>query len=237
MDHQEALRLQAVEKYVLGDLPAGVREQFEEHYFDCPECARDLNALVTFATASREILEEGRNSSEIPGQIGGAEQRTGGTEWFGWFRPVIAVPALAALVAIIVYQNAVMIPAIKNRATNQHRIQSIISSFRLQGTTRGETITKVVVAPHESFELNFDFTPSQPAQSYTGRLLDSADREVLAFALDREQSNKEVRLVIPGSQVHTGSYALVFTADKSSSDQGSKMVEVQRINFAIENQL
>jgi Putative zinc-finger len=237
MDHQEALRLQAVEKYVLGDLPAVVREQFEEHYFDCPECARDLTALVTFATASREILEEGRNSCEIPGQVIGTEQRTGGTGWFGWLRPVIAVPAMAALVAIIVYQNAVMIPAIKNRETNQHKIQLIISSFRLQGTTRGERITKIVVAPHESFELNFDFTPSQPAQSYTGRLVDSVDREVLAFALNREQSNKEVHLVVPGGQVHTGSYALVFAADKSSSDQGPKMVEVQRITFAIENQL
>jgi hypothetical protein len=237
MDHQEALRLQVVEKYVLGDLPAGVREEFEEHYFDCPECARDLNALVTFATASREILEEGGNSCEIPGQVSGAEQRTGRMGWFGWLRPVIAVPAMAALFAIIVYQNAVMIPAIKNLATNRQKIQLIISSFRLQGNTRGGTITKVVVAPHESFELNFDFTPSQPAQSYTGRLLDSADREVLAFALNREQSNKEVHLVIPGGQVHTGSYALVFAADKSSSDQESKMVEVQRISFAIENQL
>jgi hypothetical protein len=234
MDHQEALRLQAVEKYVLGDLRAGVREQFEEHYFDCPKCARDLNALVTFATASREILEEGRSPSGIPGQIGRAEQRSGETRRFGWLRPVIAGPAMAARVAIIVYQNAVMIPAIKNQATHQNLI---VSSFRLQGTTRGERITNVVVAPHESFELNFDFTPSQPAQSYTGRLVDSADREVLAFALNREQSNKGVHLVVPGGQIHTGSYALVFAADKSSSDQGPKMVEVQRINFAIEDRL
>jgi hypothetical protein len=92
------------------------------------------------------------------------------------------------------------------------------------------------VAPHESFELNFDFTPSQLAQSYTGRLLNSADQEVLAFAISQEQSNKEVHLVVPGGKVHTGNYALVFAADKDSSDQGSKMVEVQRITFAVENQ-
>lgn len=236
MDHQEALRLQAAEKYALGDLPTGVREQYEEHYFDCPECAQDLKALATFLTASREVLEEGRRSSEIPARVSGAEQRTDRMGWFRWLTPAITVPTMAALLVIIVYQNAVMIPAMTKQADNRDRVQLITSSFRLKGTTRGETTTRVVVAPHESFELNFDFTPSQLAQSYTGRLLNSADQEVLAFALNQEQSNKEVHLVVPGGKVHTGNYALVFVADKGSSDQGSKMVEVQRITFAVENQ-
>jgi len=236
MDHQEALRLQAAEKYVLGDLPAGVREQYEEHYFDCPECAQDLKALAAFVTASREILEEGPSFSAIPARVSGAKQRADRMGWFRWLTPAITVPAMAALLAIIVYQNAAMIPAITKQAANRDRVQLITSSFRLQGTTRGETITKVVVAPHESFELNFDFTPSQLAQSYTGRLLDSADQEVLAFALNHEQSNKEVHLVVPSGKLHAGNYTLVFVADKGSTDQGSKIVEVQRITFAVENQ-
>jgi hypothetical protein len=37
-----------------------VREKYEEHYFDCAECATVLNALAYFVTASREILEERR---------------------------------------------------------------------------------------------------------------------------------------------------------------------------------
>jgi hypothetical protein len=236
MDHQEALRLQAAEKYVLGDLPTGVREQYEEHYFDCPECAQDVKALATFVTASREILEEGPSFSEIPARVSGAKQRAKRMGWFRWLTPAITVPAMAALLVIIVYQNAVMIPAITKQAANRDKVQLITSSLRLQGTTRGETITKVVVAPHESFELNFDFTPSQLAQSYTGRLLDSADQEVLAFALNHGQSNKEVHLVVPGGKLHAGNYTLVFVADKGSTDQGSKIVEVQRITFAVENQ-
>lgn len=237
MDHQEVVRLQAAEKYVLGDLPTGVRDEFEEHYFDCAECAKDLNALATFVTASREILEERQGFSRIPARESKGVERTGGLGWFDWLKPVIAVPAMTALAAIIVYQNAVVIPAITKQTVGQGKTQVITSSFRLQGTTRGETTVKVVVPAHETFELNFDFTPSQIAPSYGGRLLDPGDKEVLAFALNREQINKEVHLIVPGNKVRTGNYKLVFAADKGSSDQEAKMMEVQHISFAVETQL
>jgi len=34
MDHSEALRQQAAEKYVLGELPPPLRDEFEAHYFE-----------------------------------------------------------------------------------------------------------------------------------------------------------------------------------------------------------
>lgn len=56
MDHTEAVRSQAVVKYVLGELSEILREEFEEHYFQCAECARDLQATVEFASACRQIF-------------------------------------------------------------------------------------------------------------------------------------------------------------------------------------
>jgi len=49
MDHSEALRLQAAERYVLGELSPELREQYEEHYFTCEECASDVKASAVFA--------------------------------------------------------------------------------------------------------------------------------------------------------------------------------------------
>ena len=49
MDHNESIRLQAAVKYVLGELSPAQREEYEEHYFDCAECAVDIKALATFA--------------------------------------------------------------------------------------------------------------------------------------------------------------------------------------------
>jgi len=37
MDHTEALRLQAAEKYALKELSPSLMEEYEEHFFDCAE--------------------------------------------------------------------------------------------------------------------------------------------------------------------------------------------------------
>ncbi len=46
MDHNEAIQLQAAVKYVLGELSPVQRDDYEEHYFDCAECAIDIKALA-----------------------------------------------------------------------------------------------------------------------------------------------------------------------------------------------
>ncbi len=56
MDHNEAIQLQAAEKYVLGEFPPSLRDQFEEHYFECQECALDVKAAAGFVDNARVAL-------------------------------------------------------------------------------------------------------------------------------------------------------------------------------------
>jgi len=58
MDHNGAIRLQAAVKYVLGELSQAQRDEYEEHYFDCAECAVDIKALATFADTAREVMPQ-----------------------------------------------------------------------------------------------------------------------------------------------------------------------------------
>ena len=44
MNHTEAVRLKAAEKYLMGELSAELRDQYEDHYFGCAECAQDIAA-------------------------------------------------------------------------------------------------------------------------------------------------------------------------------------------------
>ena len=37
MEHLQAIQLKAAERYVLGELPSDLREQYEEHFFGCAE--------------------------------------------------------------------------------------------------------------------------------------------------------------------------------------------------------
>jgi len=52
MEHTDAVKLQAVEKYILGTNPV-LREEFEAHYFDCTACASTRTG-VAFAAVSRQ---------------------------------------------------------------------------------------------------------------------------------------------------------------------------------------
>jgi hypothetical protein len=229
MDHLEAMRLQAAEKYALGELPLDLREQFEEHYFDCPECAKDLEALTTFVTASRMIFQEREVFPTVPSR-GERSERSG---WSNWFRPVITVPAIVALAALVVFDKTVTIPSAKKQAAVQSVAEVYESSHRLQGMTRGADITKITVQPNESFALDLDFTPAQVFPSYRGSLVDLSGQAVVIFGLKGEESNKEVHLVVPGGKVHAGNYELVVVGDNGLLNQNPKNNEVLRIPFVV----
>jgi len=212
MDHLEAVRLQAAEKYVLGELSSEFREQFEEHYFDCSECTQELKALTTFVTASRMVFDETTAFSAAPARAP-RPQRLG---WFHWLRPVIAVPAIVTLAAVVIFQNAVTIPSARKQAAVQSVAEVFESSYHLQGATRGGNMPTVTLHPNENFALDFDFTPAQVFSSYTGTLMDTSGHSVTSFSLTGEQTNKELHVVIRGGIVHAGNYELVVVGGQNS---------------------
>jgi hypothetical protein len=228
MDHSEVLRLNMVEKYLLGELPPDVRDQFEEHYFDCPECAADVRALSTFMATSRTIFNE-ESAVKTPSTV----QKPARLGWLSWLRPAVAIPAIAALAAVVIFQAAVIIPNLKEQAATQRGGQVYESSFRLQGGTRGESISKAAIDPNQSFALDFDFTPSHTFPSYEGALLASSGSTVLTFRVSGDEANKELHLVIPENKVSPGTYNLVFTGEDGAADSRQKN-EVQRLSFAVE---
>ncbi len=56
MEHTQAIQLKAAERYVLGELPRDLREQYEEHFFSCVECAEEVNLAAAFVENSRAAM-------------------------------------------------------------------------------------------------------------------------------------------------------------------------------------
>src|SRR5437016_2212909 len=171
MDNNGAIRLQAAVKYVLGELSQAQRDEYEEHYFDCTECAVDIKALATFADTAREVLRQEKASQlakeSVPARGG----------WLRWLQPVVAVPAFAALLLIIAYQNTVTIPQARN--TSSRAVAEVYGrSFLLRPSdTRGGNDTGVnwaslEVQPNEGFLLLLDFIPSSSFPAYLCQLQD-----------------------------------------------------------------
>jgi hypothetical protein len=230
MDHLEALRMQASEKYVLGELSPDVREQFEEHYFDCAECAEDVKAAFTFVRATREVLGEQAAPTTIVVKEPAVPSR-----WRSWFRPVVFVPAMAALVLSIGYLAWSPRPQVVEITEAG---KGLVSSpaFGLRGGDRLEN-EKTVVQVHgqESFQLHFDFIPAQDHDfsSYIGEIQDRSARVLLQFAIPRDRINKEVDLVVPAGLLRSGEYTLaVFGREASTSPK----TPVAKFAFAVHNE-
>lgn len=233
MDHNEAVRLQAAEKYLLGELPKEQHAAFEEHYFDCSACAEEMKAAVAFMEGARQVARE-----EVPQVIDDkklvpAARETGG--WFSWLRPAFAVPVFAALLLFIGYQNGVTIPQLKGSSSSQSA-EIISSSFHLAGSVRGgdEAGTKLQVRPGESFLLNFDFTPARTFSEYSWQLLDQAGKAVKHGTISGDKKFQTVSLPVMGGVESAGKYNLVFFGDADGNGQTANEKDVQRLTFTVE---
>ena len=111
MNHDEAIRLNAAEKYLLGELSGELRDQYEDHYFGCAECAQDVRTGAVFIDNARDVLGSG---SVAVAELGAKHQpAASGSWWTALLRPAFAIPALALLLLVAGYQNAVTIPHLK----------------------------------------------------------------------------------------------------------------------------
>ena len=82
-DHQRAVSLHAVESFLLDELPSPLREEFEEHYFDCPECSEALRAGLILQQNGRALLRAVSHLAAAVGIIGNqAEDQSGPEVWW-----------------------------------------------------------------------------------------------------------------------------------------------------------
>jgi hypothetical protein len=228
MDHSEAVRLQAAEKYVLGELPPAIRQEYEEHYFDCAECALDLKAAAVFVDTSLEVLRAEKEKSVEMHRV----PAPGG--WFGWFRPWVAVPTFAALLLLLGYQSFVAIPKAKEQAASG-TAQILFNSYALRGVnTAGEEGRTLSIRPGEAFLLNFDFVPTRSFDSYIGQLQDGEGHTLLQLKITGGNANREAHLPIPSGLLHPGKYLLAFYGDAGASGRINPQNDAGRLPFTVE---
>jgi hypothetical protein len=233
MDHSEAVRLQAVEKYVLGKLPKEQHAAYEEHYFECPECAEEIKATVALMESAKQVVRE-----EAFEPVGARAVSPTAPGFFSWLRPAFTVPVFAGLLLCIAYQNTVTIPRLKDSSSSQMG-QTISSAFALRGSVRGKSesgdaANKVPVRPGESFTLNFDFTPTGTFSEYGWQLREQAGRVVKSGTVSGERKYQRVSLDVVGGVKHAGKYNLVFFGSADGAGQTANGSEAQRLTFTVE---
>jgi hypothetical protein len=228
MDHNEALQQQAAIKYVLGELSPVQRDAYEEHYFDCMECAVDIKALAAFADTAREVLRNEKVSSRAEDAV------PAGRRWFAWLKPIVAVPAFAALLLIIGYQSFVAIPRARESAAGGAS-QILFNSYPLRGVnTAGEEGRTLSIRPDEAFFLNFDFVPTRSFDNYIGQLEDALGRVLLRSKIAGANANREAHLPVPARMLRPGKYVLAFYGDPGGTGKINPQNDAGRLPFTVE---
>jgi hypothetical protein len=220
MDHSDAVRLKATERYLLNELDPDQLDQFEEHLFDCPDCALDVRAAAMFIEQSKNVVSA--TAEAVPVQVLIPVREAG----FSWLRPVFAVSVVAVLLAVIAYQNLVTFPQMQNAL---HRPQ-VMPWASVNVGTWGAGGPVIAAAPGQGFLLFVRIPPEASYASYTADLYNPAGR--LEWSLNFPASSREDQwpIQIPGAQREAGTYTIAvrgITAAGDSKDLGRTSFELQ----------
>ena len=222
MDHNLVVREKMTEKYLLEELDPDLRDEFEEHFFDCPECAKDVRAGSDFVAHSKLVLAEDSEPASVHANAPAQESRRRG--WFAWLRPAYAIPVLALLLAVIGYQNLVTYPQLM-QAINRPQV---LPAATVNLLTYGTNAPPLVVHSGQGFLLNVIVPPGRRYEAYKVDLYNPAGGVESVPISASADDTWPIRF--PGTNLQSGAYKLTvrgITAPGQDVEVGSASFQIQ----------
>jgi hypothetical protein len=207
MDHREAVTGGAAERYLLGQMSETEQRAFEEHFFECAECAADVEAGASLAANAAEVF------AEEPAPPVRHTPYWGG----GWRWPALAFCAL--LLALIGFYELVRVPGVRNGPAQAY------PALFLHPVARGAGQVLQPPADARLVGLWFDVPPGAEHPEYECRLLDASGRTLWTVTAPHPRGPGEpVHLLVPAKTAPAGDYTLVLSAGGT---------EIQRFQFTL----
>jgi len=229
MNHQDALKEMAVEQYLLGELSGASLDGFEEHLFECPECAADVKAGATFIDAARTELRNPRRVA-VP-------QLETPRRWTSWFTsPWILAPALAACLLVLAFQTFVLQPRMK-RELAEAQVPAVLNPLVLANAgARGDSIPEVVATAHRSFVISVDVPTTGGFSSYLCSLFAPNGALVWQTTISPEQVRDALLVSIPTDKTKEGSNVFLIQGLPAAGNSGGTLEDLTRYRFRVKIQ-
>jgi hypothetical protein len=201
MDHQEALRDRAVEKYLLKEMPPPEREEFEAHFFDCQECAADVRATAAFLDVVKK---------QLPRWRGGRPARVPKRPWFDFvWRPAFAAPAFALLLLAVAYQNVVVLPRVAGETAQLKNPEILTPLSLIGGNSRGGAMPSAILAKGQPLLISLDIPTAERFSIYACVLVAPSGAVVWRLPVSPTQAKDTVAIRVPSGVLEQGEYRLI----------------------------
>jgi hypothetical protein len=226
MDHTQAVRIDAAEKYLLSELTAEERDAFEEHYFSCSECADDVRVGAVFMDNAREALAPQRVVVEKP-------VRVTPSRWLRlfWPMPVGALAAAALLMIVSAYQGFVTLPRLRGELAQDEEVQAVSGHFL---TVSRSSPNVFRVAPGQRrLDLLLSRSGTQTFPYYRCTFTDAASREVASGIVAAPPAGQELQISVSLKKLKPGDYVLTASGMPSPTSQASDP-EPARYHFKLQ---
>jgi hypothetical protein len=219
MDHTAVVREKTTEKYLLNELDPKVRDEFEEHYFDCPDCAQDVSAGAQFVEQSKVVLAE--RPEPVPAR---SHIRPVSRGIFAWLRPAFAVPVLALLLAVVGYQNLVTYPRLQSELSRPRVLPAVSVNVGTYGAD------EATVPEGTGLLLSLRIPPDSAYTRYTAELYNPAGKSEGSFAITPAPGQDQWSVTVPAVVREAGTYTLALhgvTSSGETKDLGSASFQLQ----------
>lgn len=213
MDHSDADNMKAAERYMLGDLSVSEVEEFERHFFDCPQCSEELRVLTMFQENARAVFRE-QDLAPKPAIVPVPESAA--KWWSGWFSPLLsrqwaAGPAFVALGALLIG----ILAGYAVFGLRDGEAQGV-SAFPLYAQARGEETVVAPAAGSKFYTMYFDKTWDGEYASYSAELRDASGAAKFTIPVKAGTPGEAIHVLVPTHELSAGKYTLVlFGSDKS----------------------
>ncbi len=200
MEHSEANDTMASARYLLGEMTDEERNAFEEHYFGCSECARD----VRDGSLMIDSIRAGRVQADR-------------------LKPVRTLPWVLTAAAAI----AIVVLGLQNASLRRQSAPHVLRSYSLLTMgTRGAAPSTVVDDPSKPFAFYVDIPPQPAYPNYRIEIRDSSNRPRVSLPVNATEARDTITVYVPPHLLQSGKYTVVIVGGDSST-VGSAPLDVR----------
>lgn len=226
MTHQDALHEMAVERYLLRELSGAPLESFEEHLFECPECAADVKAGLVFLDAARMELR-------TPARFAKPEAKNA-RSWASWFgSPWVLGPALAACLLILGVQTFVVQPHMRSELARVENPAVLNPLVLANAGARGDSVPEISAPEHGSFVISLDVPTMGGFSSYRGSLYAPDGSLMWQTTISPEQARDAVLLSVPSDKVKDGINTFAVQGLSAEGKTSGRLEDLARYKFHV----